>query len=196
VNRIDVLPDDVLLEIFDLYMIIRPSWRQKTEIEAWQSLVHVCRRWRSLVLASSHRLNLQLLCSPSTPARDTLDVWPTLPLIVAGNIASSGTRMDNVVAALEQSNRVCRVDLKDLVGWQLQKVLAAMQVPFPELTELRLSSDGHGIVLHSAHRTFIERSITSTVSLYMSISTDYLDSSNLLAYRTRWRGSGRAERCR
>jgi hypothetical protein len=52
---------------------------------------------------------------------------------------SSGT--DNIIAALGQSNRICQVDL-DLAGWQLEEVLAAMQVPFPELTDLRLFSYG------------------------------------------------------
>jgi hypothetical protein len=44
---------------------------------------------------------------------------------------------DNVIAALGQSDRVCRVFLWGLAHWQ-EKVLAAMQVPFPELTYLRL----------------------------------------------------------
>jgi hypothetical protein len=57
-----------------------------------------------------------------------------------GNMESSGT--DNIIAALGQSNRVCHVDLSDLAGWQLEQVLAAMQVPFPELTDLWLSSYG------------------------------------------------------
>ena len=44
---------------------------------------------------------------------------------------------DNVIEALGQSNRVCEVSL-DLAGWQLEKVLPAMQVPFPSWTELHL----------------------------------------------------------
>jgi hypothetical protein len=52
---------------------------------------------------------------------------------------SSGT--DNIIAALGQSNRVCRVDFF-LAGWQSEEVLAAMQVPFPELTNLRFYSYG------------------------------------------------------
>src|SRR6267154_632690 len=108
----------------------------KPRIEAWQSLVHVCRRWRNLVFESPRRLNLQLYCTPETPAKDTLGVWPALPLIVAGRMAfSSGT--DNVIAALGQSNHVCKIML-DLADWQLEKVLAAMEVPFPELTVLQL----------------------------------------------------------
>ena len=133
--RIDVLPDDVLLVIFDFYVNSTYSH------EEWQSLVHVCRRWRTLVFGSPRRLNLQLYCTPKTPAKYTLDVWPALPLIVEGNMALlSGT--DNIITALGQSNRVCRVNLYDLGVWQLEQVLAVMQVPFPELTELRLISNG------------------------------------------------------
>jgi hypothetical protein len=136
--RIDVLPDDVLLEMFDFYVNMPPGV-EKADIEAWQSLVHVCRRWRNLVLGSPRRLNLQLCCTPKTPARDALDVWPALPLIVWGHMRlSSGT--DNVIAALGHSNRVCEVFLFDIAGWQLEQVLAAMQVPFPELTDLELTS--------------------------------------------------------
>jgi hypothetical protein len=141
VIRIDVLPDDVLLQILGFYVGVRvvPSLSGKPRVEEWQSLIHVCRRWRNLVFQSPRRLNLRLFCTPKTPARDKLDIWPALPLIVAGNMAlSSGT--DNVIAGLGQSNRVCEVNL-DLAGSQVEEVLAAMQVPFPELTDLRLFSD-------------------------------------------------------
>jgi F-box-like len=139
-KRIDVLPNDVLLEIFDFYVDMSPWYAGKTRVEAWQLLVHVCRRWRGLVLGSPRRLNLQLYCTPKTPVRDTLDAWPALPLIAKGSMGLLGT--DNIIAALEQSNRVYQVFLLALVDWQLEKVLAAMQIPFPELTELRLFSDG------------------------------------------------------
>ena len=111
----------------------------KKGIEAWQVLVHVCRRWRNLVFRSTRRLKLRLYCTPETPAKDTLDVWPALPLLVGGKMTiSSGT--DNVIAALGQSNRVCEVYLSCHARWQLDKVMAAMQVPFPELTNLQLWS--------------------------------------------------------
>jgi hypothetical protein len=47
---------------------------------------------------------------------------------------------DNVIAALGQSNRVCQVILLGVADWQLEEILAAMQVPFPELTDLQLWS--------------------------------------------------------
>ena len=139
--RIDVLPDDVLLEIFGFYVNKYSHYATKAEVETWHSLVHVCRRWRRIVFSSPHRLNLQLVCTPGTPARDTLDVWPALPLFIRRPLigTSSVGSVDDIVVALGHSNRICEVDLG---AGQMEKVLAAMQVPFPELTRLRLwSSD-------------------------------------------------------
>jgi len=137
VVQIDVLPDDVLLGIFDFYMMVMdPSIEFKRETEAWQTLVHVCRRWRYLVFGSPRLLDLQLYCTPQTPARDTLDVWPALPLLIKGRLAVTNTT-DNVIAALGQSNRVCQVNLS-LDDCQLKEVLAPMHVSFPELENLQL----------------------------------------------------------
>jgi hypothetical protein len=138
--RIDVLPDDVLLDIFDFYVEMSQFYGYKWITERWQSLVHVCRRWRRLVLGSPRRLNLRLFCTHRTPARDTLDVWPAFPLIVAGDHMDSSSGTDNLIAAIGQSNRVCRVDLSFTVGWKSEEVLAAMHVPFPEMKYLRLIS--------------------------------------------------------
>ena len=138
-KRIDILPDDVLLGIFDFYVDNGPSYQNKVRTEKWQLLIHVCRRWRTLVLASPPRLNLHLFCTPQTPARDTLDFWPALPLLIRGRVVASNT--DNIIVALRQSSHVCEVDLR-LVDWQLEEVLAAMHAPFPELTDLRLFSYG------------------------------------------------------
>ena len=139
--RIDVLPDDVLLETFELYMLImKPSWVDKRGVESWQSLVHVCRRWRNLVFESPRRLDLQLVCTAETRVKEILDIWPALPLIVKGDVVVS-SRMDNVISALEQTNRVRQVDLY-LEAWQLAVVLESMQVSFSELTNLRLWSLG------------------------------------------------------
>jgi hypothetical protein len=149
-KQIDILPDDVLLEIFDFYVITDPSYElegvpsdeRKRAIEAWQLLVHVCRRWRSLVLGSPRRLNLRLFCTSKTPIRDTLDVWPALPLVVdSGGIMGLSVDTDNIIAALGHNNRICQVDL---YFWDLEEVLAALQVPFPELTDLQITCTSVG----------------------------------------------------
>jgi hypothetical protein len=140
-NQMDVLSDDVLLEIFDFYADKRPlqegisSGKRKKVIEAWQLLVHACRRWRSLVLGSPRRLNLRPYCTFKTRIRDMLNVWPAFPLVVNSGGISSDT--ENIIAALRQSNRVCQVSLC-LLHRKSKAVLAAMKVPFPELTDLRV----------------------------------------------------------
>jgi hypothetical protein len=107
----------------------------KRKLDSWQSLVHVCQRWRGLVLRSPRRLNLQLYCTPKTPARDTLDVWPALPLFIQGDV--SETLLDNVIAELEHNDRICRIYLHCFTA--TEKLWTAMQVPFPELAALHLT---------------------------------------------------------
>ena len=143
-DSIDMLPDDVLLEIFDFLVeeeVVRP-FRVNIEayIEEWQTLVHVCRRWRSLVFESPRRLNLRLFCSNRTPARDTLDVWPALPLVI--KCIGRAEIVDNVIAVLERSDRVCHICLTIFERSYVGELSAAMQAPFPELIVLVL----HGTV--------------------------------------------------
>ena len=134
--RIDLLPDDVLLDIFDFHastsVDMSSRYYDKKKTQAWQSLVHVCRRWRTLIFGSPRRLDLKLYLSPKMRTKGGLDIWPALPLIIYGNLGSSSS---NTIAALEQSNRVREIALW---GWELQEFLALMQVPFPELTDLQL----------------------------------------------------------
>ena len=133
-----MLPDDVLLAIFDF--CIGGGVILKEEVEAWQSLVHVCRQWRTVVFGSSRRLNLQLFCSTETqkPLRGMLDVWPTLPLVIDGDISET-EELDNTIAVLERSDRVCYINLADFSSYW-ETISAAMQKPFPKLTDLQLSS--------------------------------------------------------
>jgi hypothetical protein len=46
--------------------------------------------------------------------------------------------MDNVIAALGHSDRICELILRNLTGQQLEQVSATTQVPFPELTYLQV----------------------------------------------------------
>ena len=135
--RIDVLPDDVLLTIFYFYVV--PYGRTKPETEKWISLVHVCRRWRTVVFGSPRYLRLRLFCTPETPAKDTLDVWPPLPLIIDGNISSASIE-ENIIVALSHNDRVHEVDLREVGSSQLENIISAMQVPFPKATHLRLEA--------------------------------------------------------
>jgi hypothetical protein len=134
---IDTLPDDVLLAIFDF--CADEDQNSKKGIEAWQSLVHVCQRWRGVVFGSPRRLNLRLVATNRTPVRDTLDSWPPVPLVIQDN-ARLTESVDNIVTVLERRDRVDTIRLLDIDGPPLEKVLAAMQEPFSELTHLLLVS--------------------------------------------------------
>ncbi|KAF8472212.1 hypothetical protein DFH94DRAFT_684656 [Russula ochroleuca] len=134
--------DDVLLEIFDLFARKEPE-STKEEVEGWQLLVHVCRRWRSVVFGSPRRLDLGLLCSNKTPARDMLDVWPAFPLFIECD--ETAKSVDGIVAVLERRDRVRYIDLTNFKSSDLEIVLAAMQAPFPELTNVALMSNGETV---------------------------------------------------
>jgi hypothetical protein len=131
-----MLPDEALLAIFDF--CLDEDALEKKDVEAWQSLVHVCRQWRNVVFGSPRRLNLRLVCRAATPVGDSLDVWPPLPLVVRGEWLSD-SHVDNIITVLEHSNRVCQIILYD-VALQLERVVATMQESFPELTHLVLDS--------------------------------------------------------
>ena len=142
---VDTLPDDVLLAVFDHY--VNNDAQAQGPIErgnAWQSLVHVCRRWRSIVFRSPRHLNLQLVCSAGTPARDMLHVWPALPLIIWYYGGYRTGSVDNTVAVLECRDRACQIELLGIQSSDLEIFLAAMQQPFPELTQMLLHCDSAG----------------------------------------------------
>jgi hypothetical protein len=132
---IDKLHDDVLLSVFDFH--VDGVQVAKKAVEARQTLVHVCRRWRSVIFESPRRLNLQLVCTSETPARDTLEVWPPLPLPIHGGDYPTPS-VDNIIVALERSNRVCQITLEYVTSSQLEEIWTAMRKPFPELTHLQL----------------------------------------------------------
>jgi hypothetical protein len=133
---IDVLPDVALLEIFHFYVDAERIYYEE-QIEAWQTLVHVCRNWRIVVFGSPHRLGLRLRCSTSTPVTEMLDVWPPLPIVI---IAKDDEKwgMDNIFAALKHNDRICELELLFVANSQMEGVLAAMPQPFPQLARLEL----------------------------------------------------------
>ena len=134
---IDILPVEFLIAIFDFYANEDPHTSRRRQIEAWQSLVHVCRRWRSVVFGSPRRLNLRLYCSARTRVRDMLDVWPALPLFVSDDyLYIEDVDDDNVISALGRRDRVQQIILGHAPSLLLENVLEAMHGPFPELTEL------------------------------------------------------------
>jgi hypothetical protein len=137
-TTIDILPDVALLEIFDFYVNQAREEEEKgpfqIRVQAWHTLVHVCRKWRSIALESPRRLDLRLFCTDTTPVKETLAVWPPLPIVIAQY--NQLAQLDNIILALEHNDRVCQIDLFSVTNSQSEEVLAAMQQPFPVLTDL------------------------------------------------------------
>src|SRR5712671_1881043 len=139
---IDMLPDDVLLGIFKFYLNIDPLLY--TPQNTWHALVHVCRRWRYLVFASPHHLNLRIEYGGRRPMSEVLDTWPVLPVRLTTSqgipYPQSYQRWDNMVTALESEhyNRICEIYITDMTNPRWERFAAAMQKPFPELTHLEV----------------------------------------------------------
>ncbi|KAI0285554.1 hypothetical protein BC826DRAFT_1109272 [Russula brevipes] len=134
---IDDLSDDALLEIFDFYLDDKNP-NDIYSADKWHTLVHVCGSWRSVVFASPHRLDLRLLCTAGRSASVMLDIWPTLPIqIEYDHNWRLEEALNNIVAALGHPDRVRHISVTGFPGaWDA--LAGAMQVPFPELTYLRL----------------------------------------------------------
>ena len=123
----------------DLGLIEFRRYDPTTDIESWQSLVHVCRRWRGLVLGSPRRLDLRLDYEPGRSANKTLDVWPALPILIGGGVSESEASVGRVIAGLEHRDRICEIALYFHTTSRIDKIWTTMQVPFPELATLKMS---------------------------------------------------------
>ena len=109
----------------------------------WQKLLHVCRRWRHIILASPRRLDLRIACNPRTPTRKLLDIWPPFPISVSSSpwLRTDARGKDNVIAALERRDRVFAINLSGIPRAELDHIVATMAEPFPALTHLHVHPD-------------------------------------------------------
>src|SRR5712672_930871 len=141
-----MLPDDVLLEIFYFYEEFTGFSFFHLQ-NTWYTLVHVCCRWRYLVFASPHYLNLQLEYAGHAPMSEALDAWPVLPVVLV-SVSSSDKQWDNLVAALESEhyNRICKIEIFDMTDSRWERFAAAMQKPFPELIYLTVWAGDEDVV--------------------------------------------------
>ena len=148
---IDILTEDILLCIFNVY--VNDPYKR----EEWRTLVHVCRRWRTLVFESPHHLNVQLFCSITTPVLAKLDIWPALPIVVH-QYYFRAQKLDNLIAAIQHNDRVCKIDMSSFGKQELEKIVSVMQVPFPALTSLELTLGGRDKAVGVLPDLFLGRS--------------------------------------
>lgn len=135
-----MLPDDVLLDIFDFYRMDSTFYPWM-----WVTLAHVCSRWRQIIFTSPRRLDLQFLCTPRTRVSELLDFLPAMPIMISNSFDSPTPHPtlsledgSQVIAAIDQRDRVWWIHLQDLPSVLLEKLATMMQETFPTLKYLRL----------------------------------------------------------
>ena len=136
------LNDDVLLSIFDWYRLYTTTNEDRSwNLERWwYKPIHVCRRWRHLILASPTRLDLHLVCTYGIPVETMLSHSPPLPLIIyyppnSGKISAAD--QESAILALQQRGRVRRIHVAAPTA-VLRNLFKAMDYDFPMLERLSL----------------------------------------------------------
>ena len=151
-----ILDDDSLLNIFHLY---RPFLLGEDDNEEaclfggferwehglwWYKLVHVCKRWRSLILGSASYLGLCLVCTKGMPVADMLTHSPPLPLAVDYYYEDYNMTLkdeEGLILALEQRDRVHRIRLRMAVP-NLRRLIMAISEEYPILEYLIIITPG------------------------------------------------------
>ena len=192
---IDALPDYVLLEIFELDLGKDDAAKvgYGHDYYRWQTLVHVCHRWRYVVFASPHRLDLAIELGKSTISK-SLDIWPTLPIVISVYAIESKEEVTGVITALRECNRVRKIDYDDYdddldIQDSLWKEIAAIDEPFLALTSLKLSCIQNPVVLPDSFlggSAPLLRSLSLSRIPYPSIG-NLLSSTTNLVWLSLWR---------
>ena len=149
---IHILDNDSLLNIF---CFCRPVIWEKDGIPAprfleggewarerwWYKLIHVCQRWRYVILGSVSHLGLSLVCAHAAPVADMLENSPQLsrlPLVIDHLDEKrdvTAASKEGILLALQHRDRVRRIRLRMSVP-NLQMLVVALDNEFPLLEYL------------------------------------------------------------
>ena len=144
---INMLPGDVLFEIFDIYRLDALQYSPLGgSLWEWYTLAQVCQRWRSLLFASSRYFDLKVFCTYGSPVRQILSSSLDFPVTARyggfpeSNILTAEDE-DGVIALLDQPARLFEVQLTataPIIG--KMATIGLTQQPFSVLEYLRLST--------------------------------------------------------
>ncbi|KAH9167654.1 hypothetical protein EDB89DRAFT_2232205 [Lactarius sanguifluus] len=169
-TTINILPDNVFIEIFNLCRMDEVDHATGTESHRpwkWHRLAHVCRTWRYIMFESSRRLRLELLCTHGTPVKKNLDYLPTFPIVISYQRPYlQDVDRDNLFAALEQRDRVRVVEVY-VPDSLLEALATVMQEPFPALTHLRFEPEPF-VTMPDLPDTFLGGSVPCLQTIYIS----------------------------
>ncbi|KAH8976728.1 hypothetical protein EDB86DRAFT_3094684 [Lactarius hatsudake] len=141
-TAINALNHDVLIDIFHWYRLGNTTngFDRGWHLERWWfKLIHVCRTWRHLILASPSRLDLHLVCTYGTPVRTLLTHSPPLPLIIyypGGLGGAAGKEEGDVHFLFQHRERVRRIH----IGVSAESLLDSLDGEYPSLQHLVIRS--------------------------------------------------------
>ena len=137
-TTIKVLPEDILLEIFDFYRLDAME-QSKGHPWKWHRLAHVSRKWRDVVFRSPRRLCMRILCEYGAPIGSILASWPTLPLVAKFHVGPIPKPIPrNVRVALRRPDRLCEIDLH-VTSSMLASIVEVIQKPCRALEGIRIT---------------------------------------------------------
>jgi hypothetical protein len=144
-TTVSELNNDVLLNIFDWCRLHNTTSEDEGwNLERWwYKPIHVCRKWRHLILTSPTRLDLHLVCTYGTPVEVMLSRSPPqLPLTIyypatPGKISAADE--ESALLALQQHDRVHRIHIATPTA-VFCNLLKAMAYELPTLERLSLHS--------------------------------------------------------
>ncbi len=162
-TTVSTLNDVVLLNIFDWYRLYnRTDEDQAWNLERWwYKPIHVCPRWRHLILTSPNRLDLHLVCTYGIPVEAMLSHSPPLPLIIYYPEITAADE-ESALFALQQRERVRRIHIAAPTAI-LRNLFNAMDDELPMLERLALYSSTEsrtGLVLPEKLRAPLLRHLT------------------------------------
>ena len=176
------LPGDVLLEIFDRYrhtlgdqLSSESVWNNKN---GWFKLAHVCRKWRSVVLASPSRLRLRLYFDSNTPTRaGVVERFSHLPIIVNyRDVIWGASALKRLSSALRYPNRVCSIAIWGSYDAS-DRVIEALDVLFPALESLELHN-----IASSADRILQSPSFMTSIQSLRHLRLDGMFLTSVLTF--------------
>ena len=145
----------MLLNVFDWYRLDNTADESDLDwsIERWwYRPIHVCQKWRRLILESPTRLDLHLVCTYGIRVQAMILHSPPLPLIIyypgiPGEVSAAD--QESAFFALRQCERVRRIHVAAPTAF-LSNLIKAMDAEFPILERLVLRSQSEtrtGLVL-------------------------------------------------
>ena len=81
---------------------------------------------------------MQLRYRIEKPVGEMLKIWPAIPIAVSG--ISFEDDVDDIIAALEQRDRVREIDVEGYSSYSVETIVESMLVPFPALKRLFLAA--------------------------------------------------------